>query len=161
MRTTLKIDLSTGDVITPSEISYSYKLLFENRTISIMAYNLETVLAEKLETILSRGTANTRMRDFYDIYVLENTFASSVNLEVLRAAFQNTCHKRGSFEIVSDVDLIIDEIESDIGMADSWERYKRRFEYSTEVIWNDTIKSVRNLCNELMHGFDMGYDLSL
>ena len=161
MRTTLKIDLSTGDVITPSEISYSYKLLFENRTISILAYNLETVLAEKLETILSRGTANTRMRDFYDVHALENTHANNIDLEVLRAAFQNTCYKLGSFEIVRNVDLILDEIESDRDMEDLWESYKRKFEYAAEVMWDDTIKSVRNLCNECKLRFDVGYDLSL
>ena len=70
MHTPLKIDFSTGEVITPREVSYSFRLLFEERTISILAYNLETVLAEKLETLLARGTANTRMRDYYDIYVL-------------------------------------------------------------------------------------------
>ena len=70
MHPPLKIDFSTGEVITPREVSYSFRLLFEERTISILAYNLETVLAEKLETLLARGTANTRMRDYYDIYVL-------------------------------------------------------------------------------------------
>lgn len=73
MHTTIKIDFSTGDVITPNEISYSLQLLFEDRTISILAYNLETLLAEKIETMLSRGISNTRMRDFYDIYVLTTT----------------------------------------------------------------------------------------
>lgn len=78
MNTPLKIDFSTGDIITPREVLYSFKLLFENRTISILAYNLETILAEKLETLLSRGTANTRMRDFYDIYAL--TFSQLINI---------------------------------------------------------------------------------
>lgn len=68
MKTPLKLDISTGDVITPKEISYQFKLMFEERTISVLAYNVETVFAEKLETILSRGCANTRMRDFYDLY---------------------------------------------------------------------------------------------
>jgi predicted nucleotidyltransferase component of viral defense system len=79
MHTPLKIDFSTGDVITPSEVTYSFRLLFEERTISILAYNLETVLAEKLETLLSRGTANTRMRDFYDIYALESTQSRNID----------------------------------------------------------------------------------
>ena len=69
-RQTLKVDITTGDPITPAAVDYSFKLLFEDRTIQIKAYNLETVLAEKLETIFSRGVANTRMRDFYDVYVL-------------------------------------------------------------------------------------------
>lgn len=76
MRQPLKIDVSTGDIITPDAVEYSYKLMFEDRTISIWTYNLETLLGEKLETIMARGTANTRMRDFYDIYVLTYQGAS-------------------------------------------------------------------------------------
>jgi predicted nucleotidyltransferase component of viral defense system len=90
MHTPFKIDLSTGDVITPQAISYSFKLMFEDRSISILAYNLETVLAEKIETLLSRGTANTRMRDFYDIYALETTQQHNINTTILRQAFINT-----------------------------------------------------------------------
>jgi len=90
MRTPLKIDFSSYDMITPHEVSYSYRLLFEDRTISIMAYNLETILAEKLETFLVRGTANSRMRDFYDIFALENAQSQKINNTILKAAFINT-----------------------------------------------------------------------
>jgi len=93
MHTPLKIDFSTGDVITPREVSYSFKLLFENRTISILAYNLETVLAEKLDTLITRGTANTRMRDFYDIFALENSQSHVIDRTVLKTAFVNTNKK--------------------------------------------------------------------
>lgn len=78
MRVSLKVDFSTGDIITPREVPYSFKLLFEERIISILAYNIETILAEKIETVLTRGTANTRMRDFYDIYALAETHSRDI-----------------------------------------------------------------------------------
>jgi len=90
MHTPLKIDFSTGDVITPREVSYSFRLLFEDRTISILAYNLETVLAEKIETVLARGTANTRMRDFYDIFVLTTAQAHNIDNVTLKDALEKT-----------------------------------------------------------------------
>ena len=90
MHTPLKIDFSTGDVITPREIEYSFRLLFEDRTLSIMAYNLETVLAEKLETLIVRGVTNSRMRDFYDIHVLLDTQLEIIDLEILKRAFIKT-----------------------------------------------------------------------
>ena len=90
MRTPLKIDISTGDVITPKEISYTFKLMFEERTISILAYNLETVLAEKMETVIARGVANTRLRDYYDLYILQNEYTHMINIEQFKEAFLAT-----------------------------------------------------------------------
>ena len=81
MRTPLKVDISTGDVITPREVSYTFKLMFEERTISILAYNLETVLAERMETVIARGVANTRMRDYYDLYVLQSEYTHTIDME--------------------------------------------------------------------------------
>ena len=120
MRTPLKIDFSSGDAITPHEVSYSFKLLFENRTISILAYNLETVLAEKLETLFARGTANSRMRDFYDIFALETTQSHNIDVVVLKKAFNNTSDKRGSSAVVQSMSLILDEIENSSDMMDLW-----------------------------------------
>lgn len=97
---------SAGDVITPHEVSYSFRLLFEECTISILAYNLETVLAEKIETLLARGIANTRMRDFYDIYVLTNTQKHNIDDATLKAAFINTSEKRGSFSLLPDMESV-------------------------------------------------------
>ena len=145
MHTPLKIDFSTGDVITPSEVSYSFRLLFENRTISILAYNLETVLAEKMETLLARGTANTRMRDFYDVYMLTNTQAHNIDNATLREAFANTSEKRGSIALLSDSDLILKEIDESTTLINLWKSYQRKFEYATDVSWGDVIKSARSL----------------
>ena len=101
MRTPLKLDISTGDIITPREIEYDYPLSFEDRSISILAYNLETCLAEKLETIISRGTANTRMRDFYDIHILTDTKNNVIDYSVLHDALTNTAAKRNTSSEIS------------------------------------------------------------
>ena len=97
LRQPFKIDISTDDVITPDAIEFKYKLMFEDRTISVLSYNLETLLAEKMQTILARGLANTRMRDFYDIYEIMNSKAEEVNLDVLKYAFEATCVGRGGY----------------------------------------------------------------
>ena len=145
MHTPLKIDFSTGDVITPREVSYSFRLLFEERTISILAYNLETVLAEKIETLLARGTANTRMRDFYDIYVLTNSQAHNIDSATLKEAFINTSEKRGSISLLPDVDLIVNEIAESTLLIDLWRNYQRKFDYANDVLWDDVMKSVERL----------------
>lgn len=88
MRIPLKIDISTGDAITPREVEFEYKLLFEDRTISIYTYNMETILAEKLETVISRGVANTRLRDFYDLYILQQEKALSIDSNKLKMAIE-------------------------------------------------------------------------
>lgn len=150
MHTPLKIDFSTGDVITPREVTFSYKLLFEERTISILAYNLETILAEKMETLLSRGIANTRMRDYYDIFVLEETQSQNINPDVLGKAFANTCAKRGSAAVVSDSNLILSEIESSSDMLALWLNYQRKFDYAADVSWDNVMQTIKNMCERMV-----------
>ncbi|MDR2043100.1 MAG: nucleotidyl transferase AbiEii/AbiGii toxin family protein [Clostridium sp.] len=145
MRTPLKIDFSSGDVITPHEVAYSFKLMFEERTISILAYNLETVLAEKLETLLSRGTANTRMRDFYDIFALEDSQMHTISDDTLRSAFAATLKKRGSSAILVDADLIISEVETDSGLIALWSSYQRKFDYAADIGWELVVGAVKRL----------------
>jgi len=150
MRTPLRIDFSTGDVITPREIEYAFKLMFEERTISVWAYNLETVLAEKLETVLVRGTANTRMRDFYDIYALETTQMQNISGSVLQEAFKNTCDKRDTSPIANDVELILSEIENSAVMTELWRNYQAKFDYAADITWHSVMKSVRALCGAVI-----------
>jgi predicted nucleotidyltransferase component of viral defense system len=149
MCTPLKIDFSTGDVITPQEVSYSFKLLFEDRTISILAYTLETVLAEKIETLLTRGDANSRMRDFYDIFILEQSQSHSIDGALLKMAFTNTSNKRGSSAVVSDMDIILNEVENSPEITALWKNYQRKFEYASDIGWDDVMRSVRKLCDEV------------
>ena len=146
IHTPLKLDFSTGDVITPKEVAYSHKLLFEERSISILAYNLETVLAEKLETLIARGTANTRMRDFYDIYVFETMQVENIDPTVLQSAFTNTSSKRGSVAVVTETDLILDEVEASQEMVALWRKYQDKFDYAAGISWDSVMESVRKLC---------------
>ena len=135
MRTPLKIDFSTGDAITPKEIIYNYKLMFENRSIAIMAYNTETILAEKLETIITRSVANTRLRDFYDLRILYDTV--DIDFERLKAAFLATCERRNSVYVVANKDVVMGQIENDKGLIKLWKNYQRKYDYAREYSWYD------------------------
>ena len=110
MRTPLKVDISTGDIITPREVLYTFKLMFEESTISILAYNLETVLAEKMETVIARGVANTRLRDYYDLYILQNEYTHAISMEQFKAAFLATCKKRNSIQLIAEGNKILKEL---------------------------------------------------
>lgn len=132
--TPLKIDISTGDAITPREVRYSFKLMLEDRSIDIWAYNLETVLAEKLETIITRTTTNTRMRDFYDIFILEQLHGTTLNPKILHDALLATAHKRGSEKYLNQAEEVFDEVENDSVMQKLWEAYRKSF--LMLLIWN-------------------------
>lgn len=142
----LKIDISTGDVITPREILYSYKLMFEDRTISIMTYPVETVLAEKLETVISRSVTNTRMRDFYDIHLLLKS--QKINGNMLALAVERTAKKRGSLGFLENVESVLQEVESNIEMKKLWNIYQEKFKYAAEYTWDEIMLSVRELSLE-------------
>ena len=143
--TPLKIDISTGDVITPGEVRYSFKLMLEERSIDIWAYNLETVLAGKLETIITRTTTNTRMRDFYDIYILEQLHGNTLNQQTLHDALLATAHKRGTERRLTDAKDVLDEVESSPVMQKLWESYRRKFSYAAELEWNIIMEAIRSL----------------
>jgi predicted nucleotidyltransferase component of viral defense system len=145
MRIPVKIDFSSGDAITPSEVEYAYPLLFEKRTISILAYPVETILAEKLETIISRGQANTRMRDYYDIHVLAAAYEHELRPAVLQEALRNTTRQRGTSGLIDDAELIFQEIENSPEMASLWESYRRKYQYAQKLNWENVIKAVRTL----------------
>lgn len=143
--TPLKIDISTGDAITPREVRYSFKLMLENRSIDIWAYNLETVLAEKLETILSRATTNTRMRDFYDLHILSQLHGSGIVPGDLAAALDATARKRGSEKYLPDALAVCDEVENSPTMLGLWSAYQKKFSYASDISWATVMESVRNL----------------
>ena len=142
----LKIDISTGDVITPREIAYSYKLMFEDRTIPIMTYPIETVLAEKLETVISRSITNTRMRDFYDIHILLKS--QNINADILALALERTAKKRGNFNLLENAESVLKVVKSDEDMKRLWDIYQKKFKYAGEYTWDEVIHSVRELSIE-------------
>lgn len=146
MKIPLKIDISTGDAITPAEITYHYKLMFEQRYISLWAYPLETILAEKIETILTRTIFNTRLRDFYDLYILQRA-GLEIDTKMLAAALKATCRKRGSERILPEYRRILDEIESNATMQKFWNSYQKKNSYAADVAWETVLKAIRALCD--------------
>ena len=155
--TPLKIDISTGDIITPREIKYNFNLMLENRTIEVWAYNLETVLAEKLETVISRNVTNTRMRDFYDIYILQKLYGEQLSKDGLWDALVATAKKRETLEQIEteDIDEVFDEIQSSSVMENLWKAYQRNYSYSADIPWHTIMKSIRTLyeiISENIHG---------
>ena len=143
--TPLKIDISTGDVITPRAIEFNYDLLLEDRSISLWSYNLETILAEKLQTVLARGILNTRMRDFYDIRMLLDTYEDKVNKAVLEDAFAATCKKRGTDHLQEQAEEIIKIIEADEQLQVLWRAYQKKYSYAAEIDYVSVISGVRKL----------------
>ena len=143
--TPLKIDISTGDAITPREVRYSFKLMLEDRSIDIWAYNLETVLAEKLETIITRTTTNTRMRDFYDLHILSQLHGQSIVPADLRAALIATVRKRGTEKYLADAPAAFDEVEADPNMEKLWRAYQKKFSYAADLSWHTVMESIRSL----------------
>ena len=145
--TPLKIDISTGDVITPKEIKYNFNFMLEDRTIQLWAYNLETVLAEKLETVVRRNVTNTRMRDFYDIYILQKLHGDQLKKEVLWNALVATARKRGTLKQIESEDIreIFDEVESSPVMEKLWKTYQKNYSYAADIPWHIVMDSVRYL----------------
>lgn len=143
--TPLKIDISTGDVITPRAIEFNYDLLLEDRSISLWSYNLETILAEKLQAVLARGILNTRMRDFYDIRMLLDTYEDKVNKAVLKDAFAATCKKRGTDHLQEQAEEIIKIIEADEQLQVLWRAYQKKYSYAADIDYASVISGVRKL----------------
>ena len=150
MRTPLKVDISTGDIITPREVSYTFKLMFEERTISILAYNLETVLAEKMETVIARGAANTRLRDYYDLYILQNEYTHVINMEQFKEAFLATSKKRNSIQLIAEGNRILKEIEDSEVMQELWKGYQKKFSYAEDISWERVMVSIEKLFAEVV-----------
>lgn len=145
----LKLDITTGDKITQREIEYSFKLLLEDRSISILAYNLETILAEKLETVISRSDQNTRPRDYYDIYVLTKLQAHNIDLPSLKEALAATCGKRGSAEIVKGYIAIMERVKSSAVMQEQWVKYQQEFDDASDIPFDDTCDTVVRIMKSL------------
>ncbi len=151
LKVPLTVDITTGDRITPKEVDYSYKLLFDDRTISILAYNLETILAEKLETVLVRNVVNTRPRDFYDIYILYKLRGNECNLKILKRALQETAKKRSSLIVLSEYHGIIDAIKESDRLKEFWDNYQKEFEYAKGISYEDICNIVMKIMNEIMY----------
>lgn len=147
--TPIKIDISTGDVITPRAIEYQYNFLLEDRTATLLSYNLETILAEKLQAILNRELLNTRMRDFYDIYVLFSMYENTINVNVLKEAFYATCKKRNSINLIKNSNLLINTISNSDVLENRWNEYQKKFAYVQGISYEDTINNIKILLDKI------------
>ncbi len=150
----LKIDITTGDVITPREVQYRFALMLENRSIDILAYNIETVLAEKMETIISRGILNTRMRDFYDLHILRILQSDNMDCSLLAEAFKATSAKRGLVVPYEDILLELDKVLMNPEIKRLWSNYRKKFSYASDLEWDEVVVSLRNLFDSILLNSD-------
>lgn len=145
IRVPLKIDLTVGDVITPRAIRLAYQSNFEDRVFDIWAYNLETILAEKIETILRRGALNTRMRDFYDVYIIAVTRQSEVDGLILKNALIATMQKRESLNAWDESSNLLAAIRQDAFMPQRWSRYAAENNYTKNITFEETLEKIRDI----------------
>ena len=143
----MKIDITTGDRITPRQIDYGYKFMFEEKTVMVKAYTLETIIAEKYETIIRRNIGNTRARDFYDLFVLMKM--NEIRWDVLKDAVFSTAEKRGSLEDLKEYQEIIGDLKESVFLRRIWERYQEENTYSEGIEFDDALNVVLRIGEQL------------
>lgn len=149
LKTNLLIDITTGDVITYKEVEFKYYTLFDDEAINIMTYNYETIIAEKFETIIFRNIDNTRMKDYYDLYMFVNLKWNEINKDILRKAIINTSKKRNTENYIEDANSYIEMIQEDDRLKSLWNSYVSNYEYAKDITFEDTIKAIK-VINELV-----------
>ena len=149
----LEIDISTGDKVTPKKLKFKYPLLFEDRSILINSYNIETILAEKIETVLRRGKYTSRMKDYYDIYYFLIKLKKDINIKTLKKAIENTFSKRDSFEYLKDYEEIIKSIMNSERIKLLWNAYSKKNNYASDIEVNQIMIILKDFIKEL--NFDL------
>ena len=149
LKTNLLIDITTGDVITYKEVEFKYYTLFDDEAINIMTYNYETIIAEKFETIIFRNIDNTRMKDYYDLYMFVNLKWNEINKDILRKAIINTSKKRDTENYIEDANSYIEMIQEDDRLKSLWNSYVSNYEYAKDITFEDTINAIK-VINELV-----------
>ena len=143
LKTNLMIDITTGDVITYKEVEFKYSTLFDNETINIMTYNYETIIAEKFESIISRNIDNTRMKDYYDLYMFVNLKWNDINKDTLRKAIINTSKARETLDYIDNASKYIELISDDERLKALWNSYQNNYEYAKDIEFVDTINAIK------------------
>lgn len=143
LKTNLMIDITTGDVITYKEVEFKYNTLFDNETINIMTYNYETIIAEKFESIISRNIDNTRMKDYYDLYMFVNLKWNDINKDTLRKAIINTSKARETLDYIDNANKYIELISDDSRLKSLWNNYQNNYEYAKDIEFIDTINAIK------------------
>ena len=149
MKVPLKLDITTGDKITPKAVEYKYPMMFNDGTLEIFAYNLETILAEKLETVISRGDQNTRPRDFYDIFILSKLKGDQINWTILRQAVSETAQKRNSGMLMPQYRSIVEQVVKSTAMLQHWKTYQRDYEYARDVEFSLACETIINIMDSI------------
>ena len=144
-KTYITVELTTGDKITPKEIKYSYNSIFENKKISIMSYTLETVLAEKIHSVLTLGTLTTRLKDYYDIYILMFDKRVFIDKIILKNAIKNTFENRNVVINIDEFKNIVNDIANDDDMKYKWKQYQERNEYAKNISFIEIINSINKV----------------
>ena len=162
LKVNLEIDISTGDKVTPRELKYKYPLIFEDRTIIISSYNIETILAEKIETVLRRGVFNSRMKDFYDIYYFLTKLRKEIDINILKEAVNHTFTKRNSFEYLNDYEQIIDSIIGNERLEKLWNIYSNKYKYANGININEILNLLKGIIKKLnLEEFKREYDINV
>lgn len=149
MKQKIGIDISTADIITPRNIDYLYNSLLSDIVIKINTYNLETILSEKIETIITRGELNTRMRDFYDVYMLWKLKKEEIDFDILKRAVKNTFSNRKTLDLLNLRDDILDGIDESYSLKELWSRYTNKNKYANVIGFNDTIICLNEIFDEI------------
>ena len=145
LKTNLMIDITTGDVITYEEVEFKYSTLFDNEIINIMTYNYETIIAEKFESIISRNIDNTRMKDYYDLYMFVNLKWNDINKDTLRKAIINTSKARETLDYIDNANKYIELISDDSRLKSLWNSYQNNYEYAKDIEFIDTINAIKGI----------------
>ena len=148
LKVALEIDISTGDEITPRELNYEYYSLFEKKKIYIESYNIESILAEKIETILRRGKYNARMKDYYDIYFFLSKLKSEINVNIFKQALENTIMQRDSSEYLKDYQKILEELLTNDRIHKNWNSYSSKTKYAENIDFEDIIEILVTFLND-------------
>ena len=143
LKTNLMIDITTGDVITYKEVEFKYNTIFDNEIINIMTYNYETIIAEKFESIISRNIDNTRMKDYYDLYMFVNLKWNDINKDTLRKAIINTSKARETLDYIDNANKYIELISDDSRLNLLWNSYQNNYEYAKDIEFEDTINAIK------------------
>lgn len=150
IKETIKIDFTTGDILTPDDIRMNYQTLLESKILKLRSYNIETILAEKLETILSRGILNTRMRDYYDVYILTKTKSEEINQSILKIALINTMKARKTYEkIEGNIESVLYTIKEDTELERLWLNYQKAYSYANDINWKTVINTMVNILDDI------------
>lgn len=149
LKVSLEIDISTGDEITPNELNFEYISIFDNKKIYIGTYNIETILSEKIETILRRGKYNTRMKDYYDVYFFLMKLKKDINIKIFKQAFNNTLRKREAFDYYNDYKQILDLIAEDDRITNYWNTYKKKNKYAENIEFKEIVKILKEFLDSI------------